>query len=103
VLQSLTKGARLDEFTPVEAAAGLAYVLVAVVQDAVLPVAWALKHLPSSMHDDSHFTQAVALLPQAQQRLLVAVSGAATFSLRCMTLACSGEKAHSTLGPARPS
>jgi hypothetical protein len=73
VLQSLTKGAKLDEFTLVEAAAGFVYVLVAIVEDALLPAAWVRKHLSGSVHDDALFAQALTLLPQGQQRLLVAV------------------------------
>jgi hypothetical protein len=74
VLQSLTKGAKLDEFTLAEAAAGFVYVLFAIVEDALLPAAWVHKHLSSTVHDDSLVAQAVALLPQGQHRLLVAVS-----------------------------
>ncbi len=74
VLQSLTKGAKLDEFSLVEAAAGFVYVLFAIVEDVLLPAAWVHKHFSPSMHDESLFADAVALLPQGQHRLLVAVS-----------------------------
>jgi hypothetical protein len=74
VLQSLTKGAKLEEFTLVEAAAGFVYVIVAIVEDALLPAAWVRKHLSRSVHDDALFAQALALLPPGQHRLLVAVS-----------------------------
>ena len=74
VLQSLTKGAKLDEFSLVEAAAGFVYVLFAIVEDALLPATWVHKHLSPSIHDESLFAHAVALLPQGQHRLLVAVS-----------------------------
>jgi hypothetical protein len=74
VLQSLTKGAKLDEFTLTEAAAGFVYVLVAIVEEALLPAGWVLEHLPRTLHDDTLFGQAVALLPQSQHRLLVAVN-----------------------------
>jgi hypothetical protein len=76
VLQSLTKGARLDEFTLVEAAAGLVYILVSIVDEALLPAALVHAHLSHSALDDSLFAPAVALLPQGQQKLLVAVSAA---------------------------
>lgn len=76
MLQSLTKGARLDEFTLVEAAAGLVYILVSIVDEALLPAAWVHAHLSHSALDDSLVAPAVALLPQGQQKLLVAVSAA---------------------------
>lgn len=91
VLQSLTKGAKLDEFTMGEAAAGLVYVLVAIIEDALLPATWVHKHLSRSMHDDSLFVQAVALLPQGQHRLLIAVGAAAACSrlnLHCTIELC---------------
>jgi hypothetical protein len=74
VLQSLTKGARLDEFSLTEAAAGFVYVLIAIVEDALLPAAWVREHLSHSVRDDAALAQVLALLPQGQHRLLVAVS-----------------------------
>jgi hypothetical protein len=98
VLQSLTKGAKLDEFTLVEAAAGFAYVLVAVVEDALLPAAWVHGHLSRATHDDAAFAQAVALLPQGQHRLLVAVSAAVSPYEPCVVKCSAGQKAPSALG-----
>lgn len=101
VLQSLTKGAKLDEFTLVEAAAGFVYVLVAIVEDALLPAVWVRQRLSLSVHDDALVAEAVASLPQSQHRLLVAVSPAAAgMALRSAAELAAGQKASSAFGAA---